>query len=77
MRRPAALRLTLERQREVSVGLVGENEDEAAEEQAMRPAKDLDDALSIARDLLSGQTGDQAQEAMKVGFNRVGAYGQR
>lgn len=58
-----------------SAGQPGAPGAEAAESY-MQPANSLDDALSTAKDLLSGQTGAQAQQAnadsdMAAGYSSV------
>lgn len=52
--------------------------EEAAEKSYLKPVKSLEEALQVARDLLQGATGQQAQQAEKdfsAGFKGPSAMG--
>ena len=62
----------------VQVGLIPEQAEgmgEGAEKDYMRPVKDVEAAIDVVRDLLTGDTGDQAEaaenEEMGQGFGQV------
>lgn len=44
--------------------------EEQSEQSYMKPVKSIDDALSVARDLLTGDTGEQAQQANEQSFQQ-------
>lgn len=55
--------------------LMGEGGEESAEASYMKPVRSIDEALSIAKDMLAGQSGAQAQaanadEQMAQGFGK-------
>lgn len=70
-------------QGQYSVGLEPQEQEQAegqaggeqAPEGYLKPVKSLDDALQVARDLLSGSTGEQAQAAENEQGFRAGFAG--